>query len=174
MLTWTGCCVPISFAYLQIMSSTAQILSTEFEALKNDLIAKYDELGMRASGKWAESLSVELNENGAQILQESYGEQLEFGRKPGKQPPSKAIEQWLIAKGIAARLEKDITISSLAYLIARKIGREGWKREQHGGINLISSVVTPERIQSIIDKIGESRLNEFTTKISDYMNTQQA
>lgn len=153
------------------MSSTAQILSTEFEALKNELINKYDELGMRASGQWAESLTVELGENGAEILQESYGDHLEFGRKPGKQPPSEAIEQWLIVKGIAARLEKEISVSSLAYLIARKIGREGWSRKEHGGTQLISSVVTPERIQSIIDKIGESQLNEFTTKISDYLNT---
>jgi hypothetical protein len=156
------------------MSSTAQILSTEFEALKNELIAKYDELGMRASGQWAESLTVELGENGAEILQESYGDQLEFGRKSGRQPPSEAIEQWLIAKGIAARLEKDISVSSLAYLIARKIGREGWNRKEHGGTELISSVVTPERIQTIIDKIGESQLNEFTTKISDYLNTLHA
>lgn len=156
------------------MSSTTQILSAEFEALKNELIAKYDELGMRASGQWAESLSVEIGENGAQILQESYGNQLEFGRKPGKQPPSEAIEQWLIGKGIAARLEKGMTVSSLAYLIARKIGREGWNRSGHGGTQLISSVVTPERIQRIIDKIGESQLNEFTTKISDYLNTLHA
>lgn len=174
MPTWMGCCAPISFAYRQTISNTMQILSAEFEALKSDLIAKYDELGMRASGQWAERLSVQSVENGAVILQESYGDQLEFGRKPGKQPPSEAIEQWLIAKGIAARLEKDMTVSSLAYLIARKIGREGWNRDQHGGVNLISSVVTPERIQSIIDKIGESQLNELTTKISDYLNTLQA
>jgi len=156
------------------MNSTTQILSTEFEALKNELIARYNELGMRASGQWADSLSVSVSEHGGEILQEGYGEQLEFGRKPGKQPPSEAIEQWLKDKGIAARLEKDISVSSLAFLIARKIGREGWNRNTHGGTKLISSVVTPERIQQIIDKIGESQLNEFTTKISDYLDTLQA
>lgn len=153
------------------MSSTAQILSAEFEAFRNELIERYDELGMRASGQWAESLGVALTENGAELLQESYGDQLEFGRKPGKQPPSEVIEQWLRDKGIAARLQKDISISSLAFLIARKIAREGWNRSEHGGTQLISSVVTPERIQSIIDKIGESQLNEFTTKISEYLKT---
>lgn len=156
------------------MSSTTQLLITEFEALKNELIAKYDELGMRASGRWADSLSVEVSEHGAEILQESYGEQLENGRKPGTPPPSEAIEQWLKDKGIASRLEKGMTVSSLGFLIARKIGREGWNRQQHGGINLISSVVTPERIQKIIDTIGESQLAEFTTKISDYLDTLQA
>jgi len=156
------------------MSNTSQLLATEFEALKNELIAKYDELGMRASGRWAESLSVEVSDNGAEILQAEHGEQLENGRRPGKQPPSEAIEQWLRDKGIANRLEKNMTISSLAFLIARKIGREGWNRNTNGGTNLISSVVTPERIQQIIDKISESQLNEFTLKISDYLDTLQA
>ncbi|ALM49337.1 hypothetical protein AMR72_10790 [Flavobacterium psychrophilum] len=156
------------------MSNTSQLLATEFEALKNELIAKYDELGMRASGRWAESLSVEVSDNGAELLQDEHGEQLENGRKPGKQPPSEAIEQWLKDKGIANRLEKNMTISSLAFLIARKIGREGWNRNTNGGTNLISSVVTPERIQQILDKIGECQLNEFTLKISDYLDTLQA
>lgn len=156
------------------MSSTTQILSAEFEALKNELIARYDELGMRASGRWAESLSVAVAGNSAAILQESYGEQLENGRKPGTPPPSEAIEQWIKDKGIAARLEKGMTVSSLAFLIGRKIGREGWNRHNHGGTQLISSVVTPERIQQIIDKIGESQITEFTAKIYDYLNTLQA
>ncbi|MDV6169548.1 hypothetical protein R1T16_14020 [Flavobacterium sp. DG1-102-2] len=156
------------------MSSTAQLLLTEFEALKNELIARYDDLGMRASGQWAESLSVSVSGNSAAIHQESYGKQLENGRRPGAQPPSEAIEQWLKDKGIANRLEKGMSVSSLAFLIARKIGREGWNRNNHDGTKLISSVVTPERIQFIIDKIGESQLTEFTTKISDYLNTLQA
>jgi len=155
-------------------TSQSQLLATEFEALKNELIAKYDELGMRASGRWAGSLSVKVSDKGAEILHEDYGEQLENGRKPGKQPPSEAIEQWLKDKGIANRLEKNMTISSLAFLIARKIGREGWNRNINAGTNLISSVVTPERIQQIIDKIGESQLNDFTLKISDYLDTLQA
>lgn len=155
------------------MSSITQILLTEFEALKNELIAKYDEMGMRASGRWAENLSVSVSGNSAEILQEDYGEQLENGRRPGTPPPSQAIEQWIKDKGIAARLEKGMTISSLAFLIARKIGREGWNRKDQGGTELISSVVTPERIQKIIDLIGESQLNEFTLKISDYLDTLQ-
>jgi hypothetical protein len=156
------------------MSSTTQILLAEFEALKKELIARYDELGIRASGQWAESLSVSVSGNSAEMLQESYGEQLENGRKPSTQPPSEVIEQWLRDKGIANRLEKGMSVSTLAFLIARKIGREGWNRQNNGGTKLISSVVTPERIQQIIDKIGESQLEEFTTKISDYLNTLQA
>ncbi|MCO6147517.1 hypothetical protein [Flavobacterium sp. NRK1] len=156
------------------MSNTTAILAKEFASLKNELIAKYDELGMRASGQWADSLSVAIEGNNAELLHAEYGEQLEYGRKPGKQPPSEAIEQWIKDKGIAARIEGNISVSSLAYLIARKIGREGWNRQQYGGTKLISSVVTPERIQKIIDKVGESELKNFTDKISEYLNSLQA
>ena len=146
------------------MSKMSDLLETEFEALKNELIAKYDEMGIRASGNWAEKLEVETTNDGV-TLWEPYS--LE-GRKPGKQPPSEAIEQWLKEKGIAARLEKEITVTSLAFLIARKIGREGWKRD---GTPLVSSIVTPERIQQIIDKIGEEQLNTFTATILSHFKT---
>ena len=168
-----ACCAAIRFAFRYSMSS-ADILKAEFELLRQELIAKHDQLGMRATGKWAASLNFTFSGNSAELLQESYGEQLEYGRKPGKQPPSEAIEQWLVAKGIAGRLEGDISVSSLAYLIARKIGREGWDRKENGGTALISSVVTPERIQQIIDKVGESHLESFASEISSYFETLSA
>ena len=59
------CCAVINFAYRQIMSNTTTILAKEFASLKNELIAKYDELGMRASGHWADSLSIAIEGNNA-------------------------------------------------------------------------------------------------------------
>lgn len=50
-----------------------------------------------------------------------YGEVVEFGRRAGKQPPTDAIKMWVIRKGIASGKEAD----SVAYLIARKIGKRG-------------------------------------------------
>lgn len=151
------------------MNDATDILKEEFESLRVDLIAKYDELGMRASGQWADSLQVEVSGTNAKITGLHYSDQLEYGRKPGAMPPSEAIEKWIINKGIANRIEGNISISSLAYLIARKIAREGWKRENHGGVELISEVVTPERIQSILDRIGEMYTNTFTRDIINYL-----
>lgn len=145
--------------------TTTDILTAEFEQLKNDLIAKHDELGMRASGQWADSLDVEVSENKAVITGIKYSEQLEFGRRAGKAPPSAAIEQWIRNKGIAS----DISISSLAFLIARKISREGWKRERFGGVDLIGQVVTPERIQQIIDKVSDIYVTNFTSDLIKYL-----
>lgn len=141
-------------------------LTEEFNLLKAELIKKYDEKGMRASGNWADSL--EVNVTGglvATLIGEKYSEQLEYGRKSGKQPPSQVIEQWIRDKGIMQKITGKISISSLAFLIARKIGREGWRREGYGGVELISEVVTPERIQQIIDRVSDSYIPAFEKEI---------
>lgn len=155
------------------MSNPTDILKKEFEAIKADLITRYDQLGMRASGNWPEALEVVIEQDeytaNAKIMGLDYSQQLESGRMPGKQPPSAVIEQWIIDKGIASQIEGKISISSLAYLIARKIGREGWKREQFGGVELISQVVTPERIQSILDKISDIYIVEFSNEVINFL-----
>ena len=143
-----------------------EILTEEFNLLKEELIAKYDEKGMRASGNWANSLEVTVTAGlSAKLIGDEYSEQLEYGRKSGKQPPSQAIEQWIRDKGIMSRIVGKISISSLAYLIARKIAREGWRREGYGGVELISEVVTPERIQKIIDRVSDSYIPLFENEI---------
>jgi hypothetical protein len=144
---------------------SSQILSREFELLKKDLITAYDSKGMRASGKFADSLEVRVNGLTAQLWGESYAQQLETGRRPGAFPPISAIEQWIKDKGIANRIQGEISISSLAFLIARKIAQRGWKREEHGGVELISEVVTDVRIQKIIDEVGVEQAMIYSTEI---------
>ena len=144
---------------------TKDILSREFELLKRDLIASYDAKGMRASGNWADQLEVYTDENRAILFGEDYTQQLETGRKAGKFPPLKMIEQWVEDKGILNNLQGNISKSSLVFLIARKIAREGWNRERFGGVDLISEIVTEERVQKIIKEVGEAKLIEFTAEI---------
>lgn len=146
-----------------IQAST--ILKEEFELIKKELIKRYDELGMRASGKFASGLEVNQNGLNATLLGYKYSEQLEFGRRSGKMPPSDAIKQWIIDKGLASRIQGKISISSLAYLIARKIAREGWDRKEFGGVELISQVVTPERIQKILNRIETTYIPIITNEI---------
>lgn len=142
-----------------------EILSKEFEKLKEDLIKAYDAKGMRASGKFADNLEVVVSEDRAILYGENYAQQLETGRKEGKFPPLVDIEQWIKDKGIAARIEGQISISSLAFLIARKIAREGWNRQNYGGVELISEVITDERIQAIINEVGEAQVIKYTSEI---------
>ena len=142
--------------------SREEVLQKEFDLLRIDLIKAYDAKGMRASGKWADSLQVESSPLSGVITGLNYSQQLETGRKAGRFPPISSIEDWIRDKGISTI---DISISSLAFLIARKIAREGWKREEYGGVELISEVVTDARMQSIIDKVGDVYAVEISTDI---------
>ena len=146
------------------------VLKQEFDLLRTELISKYDELGMRASGKWADSLAVEVTDLTGVLKGLNYSEQLESGRgkteSGGDGSVLKAIEEWIDDKGIKP-LEEKLSISSLAYLIARKIHREGYDRKEHGGLELVSSVITPERIQRIIDRVSEFNVNSFVSDIEN-------
>lgn len=58
---------------------------------------------------------------------EDYWKYVEYGRAPGKQPPIDAIEEWVRVKPIIPDpiSGKIPDTRQLAYLIARRIGREG-------------------------------------------------
>ena len=142
-----------------------EFLVQEFESIKKDLIEVYEKKGMRASGNFANSLEVVNSTFGVKLLGDAYAQQLETGRKNGKFPPINSILKWIEDKGISNRLNSEITKNQLAFLIARKIAREGWKREGFGGVELISEVITEQRIQSIIDKVGEKLTLQYTSEI---------
>ena len=141
--------------------TTEEILQIEFDMIAVDLKAKHIELGMKASGKWVESIDVETTPNSATIFGEDYTEYLVEGRKPGKFPPIDAIKKWIFDKGITS----DIPVNSLAFLIARKISQSGTKYFQQGGTDLIDAVITPKRTQAIIDRIGTQAMLELILKI---------
>lgn len=137
--------------------TSEQILNEELNFIVVDLKAKHIELGMKASGRWVESLSVETAPTKGTIFGEDYTEFLVDGRKPGKFPPIDMIKKWIVDKGI----QSDISINSLAFLIARKISREGTKYHQQGGTDLIDAVITPSRIDGIINRIGNELMLEL-------------
>ena len=139
------------------------ILKEEIDLIIIDLIKKYDELGMRSSGKWANSLEPIIKEGSAVLLGEDYTQQLSTGRRPGTFPPIKAIEQWIIEKPIS--LEAGMKLSTLAFLIARKIAENGTVYFQEGGTDLLDAVITPQRIQSIINKVSEFQIKELETDL---------
>lgn len=152
------------------MSNITELLAAEFELLKKDIIAQYEASGQKTTGNWASSLTVTATEGSATLTGSGY---LLTGRPAGKQPPSEAILQWIQAKGITAQAEEQISLSSLAYLIARKIGREGWKPKQDNSA-IINTVATPQRMQQIIDKVGEKYITTFSNDIINFLKQNQA
>lgn len=144
----------------------------EFELLKAEIIELYDAKKMRASGRFAQSLKVETieNDSGFEVSLSGldYANQLEKGSEP-KDVSIAEISKWILDKGVFAQALQSIKLSSLAFLIARKIKREGWKRERFGGVDLISSVITPLRIQDIIDKIGVNYTVQIESQILEFL-----
>lgn len=141
-----------------------ELLAAEFEAIKADVITRYQESGLSVTGNWATTLEVTATETSASLLGASYLD----GRPPGKQPPSEAIVNWIETKGIASQIENEISITSLAFLIARKIGREGWQPETTGS-DIIAQVVTPQRIQQVIDRVSTPLVTEFCDDIINFL-----
>ncbi|MFL9845076.1 hypothetical protein [Flavobacterium rhizosphaerae] len=149
------------------MNNVQQLLRKEFELLRTEMIAKYEASGMKTSGNWAKTVQLQELPNGFTIVADNYIQ----GRSAGKAPPSSVIESWLQQKGIAAKAENEISLSSLAYLIARKIAREGWKPKP-GFEDIAASVATPQRIQDIIDRVGQLYLQDFTNSILNFLKQQ--
>ena len=135
--------------------TTQQILQQEFDSLAREMKLKHIQLGMKASGRWIESIEVVATPVSGTILGEHYTEFLVDGRGPGKYPPIDVIRKWILDKGVRVR---DISINSLAFLIARKIHKEGTKYFKQGGTDLIDAVITPQRIQRIIDRVGNQMM----------------
>jgi hypothetical protein len=131
------------------------------------LIIAYDAKGMRASGNFADSLDVIIGDTYAELWGDEYAEQLEYGRNSGGFPPLQDIENWIVEKGVFNDVLQEIKLSSLAYLIARKIAQQGWNRANYGGVGLISEVITEERLQMIIDMFGENEVVNFSSDLID-------
>lgn len=152
------------------MATTQQILDEEFGMLIDELVKAYDKKGMRASGEFENELEKVITDSKGTLLGAPHSGALEFGRSPsttGSKPGKliDAIKQWIIDKGIVSDIKDDTDNSSLAFLITRKIHREGWRRKDHGGVELISQVITDKRMQQIINRIGNALTLELVTKI---------
>lgn len=132
------------------------------EALKNEILAAYNASGKRTSGEFEQGLQVEYNSLSAVLKGYTYL----GGRRAGKQPPIQAIEDWINAKGITP-IEANMTTSTLAFLIARKIAERGTDPAKH--LKVYSQVVTPERIDQILNKIQQLNANAFITEIVGYI-----
>jgi len=146
-----------------------EVALKEFLSLKEDLIKKYDELGMRASGKWANNLTVNQTKLSTKLEGMNYTYWLVHGRKGGTLPPIEALKKWVVDKGIASELKE---VTSIAWAVAKTIQKKGTRYYQQGGTDLIDSVITPQRMQSIIDKVGAGLVIKITPIFTKYISNE--
>jgi hypothetical protein len=141
------------------------MLQEVFEQAKRDIIANHERAGQVASGKTRDSLSVEVTSDTTSATATMYGRKyfaaLETGSAPWKKqykhPPRPFVEtiaKWMTDKGIEG-------VS--AYLVARKIMREGSKLYRDGGKQDIFTPVM-EDIEQRIDAELSSIFETITTK----------
>ena len=96
------------------------------------LAVRYKSYVPEASGKLVQSVKYEFKHNDriyeVGLWLEDYWKYVEYGRKAGKFPPIDKIKEWISVKPVVPRPMKNgklPTINQLAFLIARKIAREG-------------------------------------------------
>lgn len=96
------------------------------------LAVRYKSYVPEASGKLVQSVKYEFKHNDriyeVGLWLEDYWKYVEYGRKAGKFPPIDKIKEWISVKPVIPRPMKNgklPTINQLAFLIARKIAREG-------------------------------------------------
>lgn len=145
-----------------------QIYMKYLERLRLKLIAKYEQLGLRASGKYEDELEPVVQGDKLIMLGAFHSQFMEHGREPGKFPPRKVIEDWIETKSSLPAEFKEKK-SQFAFLIARKIAKEGIKvpNEFNAG-GVISEVVDEflgNDINEMLNELGEIYLRRLQSDV---------
>lgn len=143
-----------------IRTSVQEFLQKIADAIKQDQESK----GITASGRSAQSLRIEVSDNGGKLFSEDYLKYQQTGRGPGLPPPIQSIEQWIVSKGIRP---ENGDVRSFAFAIANKIAKEGtdiFKRSREG----LKSI--DEYVQGPKDDLRKALLKETRDLIVDQIN----
>lgn len=156
---------------MESLLTDKQILDQFFTTLRDDVILNAHTQKRTASGNAERSLRIETGEEEGKLIDGSgyiiWG--WEQGRGPGGMPPVNRIEQWIRDKGIA--IVGNISIHSLAFLIARKIKERGTVLYQLGGNSgVLSNAITQQRVESLTETFGTKYLNEVSSEILTAFN----
>lgn len=115
------------------------------------LIYKYDTLGMRATGRWAEGLEGVVVQGNGVVKGYPYTQQLVLGRAPGKLPPIAPLERWVKAKlGLTGK-----QATRAAFAVATTIAQEGTSWYQRGGSDFLEVLNTQEVLEAFYGHIGK-------------------
>lgn len=132
-------------------AETIQIVGEELEALRKRIIANHEAAKQVASGRTKASLKIEMSEEGGILWGRQAFGVLEIGRGPGKVPKGfyKIIRQWVEDKGIQVKKP-----DSFAYLVARKIAKEGTELYRSGKHEDIYSRDIEKTMDNIVKRVS--------------------
>lgn len=150
------------------MSEDEKLYMTYLEQLHLKLINKYDELGLRASGKYEDELEPKVKGNTLTMWGSYHSIFMESGRGPGGFPPRKAIEDWIETKDGLPPIFKEKK-KQFAFIIARKIAEEGIKVPNEYNKGKVVSEVLEEflanDIYEMLDELGLIWTRRITSDI---------
>lgn len=143
------------------MKEVQNIIFEELEDLRKRIISNIDSTGRKASGRTSGSMNTDVSENRGILFGRMAFETLETGRKPGKVPAGfyQIIKQWVIDKGIS--FDSQSERNSFAYLVSRKIAREGTQLCRTGAEADVYTTEVPDTIERIKDRVGFLMRLEF-------------
>ncbi|MCZ8144873.1 MAG: hypothetical protein O9259_06280 [Flavobacterium sp.] len=150
------------------MQGNEEIYMKYLEILRLKLIKKYDELGLRASGKYEQELEAQVEGNKLLMLGAGHSEYMEHGREAGKFPPRSMISDWIDTKeGLPAvfREKKD----QFVFLVSRKIARDGIRvPNQYNLGGVVSSVLEDwlaNELEQMLKEVGEQYYKRLQSDI---------
>lgn len=143
------------------MKEVQNIIFEELEDLRKRIISNIDSTGRKASGRTSGSMHTDVSENRGILFGRMAFGTLETGRKSGKVPAGfyQIIKQWVIDKGIS--FDSQSERNSFAYLVSRKIVREGTQLYRRGADTDVYTAEIPETIERIKDRVGFLMRLEF-------------
>lgn len=139
-----------------MLSKETQILIKQLGAnIVAELISKLRSMDAHASGKLQSSLNYKvqaaITELSLLIYSEDYIEEIDGGRKAGKQPPLEDILAWTKLKNIP---------ENSAYYIAKKIGKKGIDPRP-----FIKDIVNKNTTTDTLNKIGKAYVTDTEAEL---------
>lgn len=156
------------------MATITEIVTKWIEDKKEEVRQSYDAKGLKASGRFGQSLQTDVKQDATQLKAvltgANYGYFMQHGRGKtlagggGALPLRVLIRQWIDDKGIVPH--DNIPKDSLAFLIARKIHEQGIKvPNAHNPGGVFSDVFTPQSLKDLAAAVGDSFLKSATSEI---------
>jgi len=146
-----------------------ELLNREGSKIVEDLRQSIETSGRRASGATQESIEYKVTREGDVFVLEVLGAKHIFALERGRGPTQggsgdgeslyERILKWINDKPIQSDLKRE----SLAFLIARKIHREGYKGRQ----GVLTNVINDDLNQRLELEISKTVLNSFILQVED-------
>lgn len=142
----------------QLQPFADKILTLYRQALQNK--------GIDASGTLSQTASSTIEIDGTKLIislnLEPYWKYVEYGRRAGKMPPIDAIARWITIKPIVPNPTNGRVPDTrqLAFLIARKIGREGIE-----GRKPITEMVYSDTVETMLNDIKSAIVGQLKEQL---------